>query len=269
MLTFWRLSAAKVCKSCRSRQGLSNEYLFIRIRFDTAENEPPEVWRRFYSCFQFTPYIGIRLVEYLDNSFDYVEWQSRTRRWRLPTGIEGWGAAEGRRHKRGIAAMPSCRNPMGCINELLDVWRFGGSHSLEDDREFPGTRELRLEGSGLSPARSETSERRIVRSYSKQKHLVWGVTVASALASRVVGVQYFLFLFLFRVPVSIWHICSIICKKKSFCPLWTYFHCCLFPSGSSIQCTYEADESDHSAAMKSDWFGSFVAPPSTVSTATS
>ena len=29
----------KVCKSCRSRQGLSNDYLLAKIRFDTAENE--------------------------------------------------------------------------------------------------------------------------------------------------------------------------------------------------------------------------------------
>ena len=30
-------SGAKVCKSCRSRQGLSNDYLLAKIRFDTAE----------------------------------------------------------------------------------------------------------------------------------------------------------------------------------------------------------------------------------------
>ena len=31
---------AKACKSCRSRQELSNEYLLAKIGFDTAENEP-------------------------------------------------------------------------------------------------------------------------------------------------------------------------------------------------------------------------------------
>ena len=32
------------CKSCRSRQELSNEYLLAKIGVDTAENEPLEVW---------------------------------------------------------------------------------------------------------------------------------------------------------------------------------------------------------------------------------
>ena len=31
---------AKACKSCRSRQELSNEYLLAKCGFDTAENEP-------------------------------------------------------------------------------------------------------------------------------------------------------------------------------------------------------------------------------------
>ena len=34
---------AKVCKSCRSRQELSNEYLLAKIGVDTAENEPLQV----------------------------------------------------------------------------------------------------------------------------------------------------------------------------------------------------------------------------------
>ena len=42
-LNFWMRSGAKVCKSCRSRQELSNEYLIAKIRFDTAENEPLKV----------------------------------------------------------------------------------------------------------------------------------------------------------------------------------------------------------------------------------
>ena len=34
------LRPKKKCKSCRSRQELSNEYLLAKIGFDTAENEP-------------------------------------------------------------------------------------------------------------------------------------------------------------------------------------------------------------------------------------
>ena len=33
----------KVCKSCRSRQGLSNDDLLAKIRFDTSENDPLKV----------------------------------------------------------------------------------------------------------------------------------------------------------------------------------------------------------------------------------
>ena len=44
-LKFWDLSGAKVCKSCRSRQELSNEYLLAKIGVDTAENEPLKVGR--------------------------------------------------------------------------------------------------------------------------------------------------------------------------------------------------------------------------------
>ena len=32
------------CKSCKSRQELSNEYLLAKIGVDTAENEPLKVW---------------------------------------------------------------------------------------------------------------------------------------------------------------------------------------------------------------------------------
>ena len=39
-------SGAKVCKSCRSRQELSNDYLLAKIRFDTAENEPLKVCQK-------------------------------------------------------------------------------------------------------------------------------------------------------------------------------------------------------------------------------
>ena len=46
-LNFWMRSGAKVCQSCRSRQGLSNDYLLAKIRFDTAENEPLKVCQKF------------------------------------------------------------------------------------------------------------------------------------------------------------------------------------------------------------------------------
>ena len=34
---------AKVCKPCRSRRELSNEYVFAKFGVDTAENEPLKV----------------------------------------------------------------------------------------------------------------------------------------------------------------------------------------------------------------------------------
>ena len=37
------LSGAKACKSCRSRQELSNEYLLAQFGVGTAENEPLKV----------------------------------------------------------------------------------------------------------------------------------------------------------------------------------------------------------------------------------
>ena len=46
-LKYSGLSGAKACKSCRSRQELSdsysNEYLLAKISVDTAENEPFQV----------------------------------------------------------------------------------------------------------------------------------------------------------------------------------------------------------------------------------
>ena len=45
-LKFSDLSGAKICKSCRSRHELSNEYLLAKIGVDTAENEPLKVWRK-------------------------------------------------------------------------------------------------------------------------------------------------------------------------------------------------------------------------------
>ena len=38
---------AKVCKSCRSRQEISNEYLLAKIGVDTADNEPLQVCQKF------------------------------------------------------------------------------------------------------------------------------------------------------------------------------------------------------------------------------
>ena len=40
---------AKACKSCRSRQDLSNEYLLAKFGFDTAENEPPKRVQKIYA----------------------------------------------------------------------------------------------------------------------------------------------------------------------------------------------------------------------------
>ena len=37
---------AKVCKSCRSRQELSNEYLLAKFGVDTAENRPLKVCQK-------------------------------------------------------------------------------------------------------------------------------------------------------------------------------------------------------------------------------
>ena len=42
-MNFWGGSGAKECKSDRSRQELSNEYLVAKFGFDTAENEPSKV----------------------------------------------------------------------------------------------------------------------------------------------------------------------------------------------------------------------------------
>ena len=43
-LKIWILGGVKVCKSCRSRQTLQNEYLVAKIGFDTAANESSKVW---------------------------------------------------------------------------------------------------------------------------------------------------------------------------------------------------------------------------------
>ena len=40
---FRDLRSREECGICRSRQGLSNEYLIAKIGFDTAENGPSEV----------------------------------------------------------------------------------------------------------------------------------------------------------------------------------------------------------------------------------
>ena len=52
---------AKVCKSCRSRQELSNEYLLAKIGVDTAENEPLEVWGKSQFIIHSPPY-GNRML---------------------------------------------------------------------------------------------------------------------------------------------------------------------------------------------------------------
>ena len=52
------LLGAKACKSCRSRQELSNEYLLAQIGVDTAENEPLKVLRKIQFIIHSTPYSG-------------------------------------------------------------------------------------------------------------------------------------------------------------------------------------------------------------------
>ena len=44
---------------CRSRRELSNEYLLAKIGFDTAENEPLEVWGKLFNIFQSCPYLTL------------------------------------------------------------------------------------------------------------------------------------------------------------------------------------------------------------------
>ena len=41
---------------CRSRRELSNAYFLVKFGFDTAENEPLEVWGKIQFTIHFTPY---------------------------------------------------------------------------------------------------------------------------------------------------------------------------------------------------------------------
>ena len=47
------------CKSCKSRQELSNQYLLAKIGVDTAENEPLKVWRKIQFMIHSPPYQGL------------------------------------------------------------------------------------------------------------------------------------------------------------------------------------------------------------------
>ena len=62
---YWGLSGAKACKSCRSRQELSNDHLLAKFGFDRTDNEPdktpprdlivtyiprPESWASLWCC---------------------------------------------------------------------------------------------------------------------------------------------------------------------------------------------------------------------------
>ena len=51
LLIYWSLSGAKACKSCRSRQELSNEYFLAKFGFDTEENEPSKVCLNLFESF--------------------------------------------------------------------------------------------------------------------------------------------------------------------------------------------------------------------------
>ena len=76
-LTFWMLSGANICKSCGSRQELSNEYLLVKIGVDTAENEPLKIWRKIQFIFHSPPY----------------SWRSRptrSRKWRFRGLLGEW-----------------------------------------------------------------------------------------------------------------------------------------------------------------------------------
>ena len=57
-LKFWDLSGAKMCKSWRSRQELSNECLLAKIGVDTAENEPLKVWGKIQFIIHSPPYLS-------------------------------------------------------------------------------------------------------------------------------------------------------------------------------------------------------------------
>ena len=46
LLKIWIWGGAKECESCRSWKILQNEYLVVKIGFDTAENEPSKVSRK-------------------------------------------------------------------------------------------------------------------------------------------------------------------------------------------------------------------------------
>ena len=45
LLKYCGLSGAKACKSCRSRQELSNEYFLAKFGVDTEENKPYKDWQ--------------------------------------------------------------------------------------------------------------------------------------------------------------------------------------------------------------------------------
>ena len=51
-------SGAKACKSCRSRQELSNKYLLANIGVDTAENEPLELCGKIIQYYSFVSLVA-------------------------------------------------------------------------------------------------------------------------------------------------------------------------------------------------------------------
>ena len=50
-----------MCKICRSRKILKNEYLVAKIGFDTVENEPLKVWEKLFNIIQSCPYLQAKL----------------------------------------------------------------------------------------------------------------------------------------------------------------------------------------------------------------
>ena len=74
LLKFWVLSGAKVDKSIRSRKMLQNEYLVAKIGVDTAENEPPKNWGKFFI---------ISILSLLSNRQSEWPFEKRDRLWKM------------------------------------------------------------------------------------------------------------------------------------------------------------------------------------------
>ena len=81
-------SGANVCKSCRSRQGLSNDYVLAKIRFDTAENEPLKVCQKLEQSWRNVRKNGGESTADLFRDYGFVEPQPQ--RWLFDAGGRHW-----------------------------------------------------------------------------------------------------------------------------------------------------------------------------------